>query len=386
MDQNLVINPHEGVAYIETSDFAVMEIITLDRALSDAEMLQAVNYLKWKLAAGSFLEAEHLSDYKDLHRHCLEPLGQGPNMTVTASLACPANILAQVSSLSSPLNRHLRLLPEDLSGLSTPGQCLTARHAVGVARPGLAHAECSGSDEKQLLAPGELPSDMWNLHVEAEERTQDLHKATCTVKGLVPGAQYLYVVFARDTSGHFNYVNYVSVNHGREATMMQDAFPHPRFNGVNVHVHFSSLAIAPVKRPYSALQLDSAVKSMAQALPAVEAGFTFIHLYQQCDTILLLGGMGVEHCGRPEYRAPDSHEWRHKRPLPGALGHGSVLMASCWTERYRLTSRGASLSGATAVVASERLQCISGRWYNSLSKDSRSVSRSFGFGESACLS
>lgn len=40
MDQNLVINPHEGVAYIETSDFAVMEIITLDRALSDAEMLQ----------------------------------------------------------------------------------------------------------------------------------------------------------------------------------------------------------------------------------------------------------------------------------------------------------------------------------------------------------
>eukprot|EP00913_Durusdinium_trenchii_P004550 g4226.t1 len=285
MDQNLVINPHEGVAYIETSDFAVMEIITLDRALSDAEMLQAVNYLKWKLAAGSFLEAEHLSDYKDL--------------------------------------------------------CFL-RNAAG--------------------------------------------KATCTVKGLVPGAQYLYVVFARDTSGHFNYVNYVSVNHGREATMMQDAFPHPRFNGVNVHVHFSSLAIAPVKRPYSALQLDSAVKSMAQALPAVEAGFTFIHLYQQCDTILLLGGMGVEHCGRPEYRAPDSHEWRHKRPLPGALGHGSVLMASCWTERYRLTSRGASLSGATAVVASERLQCISGRWYNSLSKDSRSVSRSFGFGESACLS
>lgn len=53
--------------------------------------------------------------------------------------------LRKVSSLSSPLNRHLRLLPEDLSGLSTPGQCLTARHAVGVARPGLAHAECSGS-------------------------------------------------------------------------------------------------------------------------------------------------------------------------------------------------------------------------------------------------
>lgn len=42
------------------------------------------------------------------------------------------------------------------------------------------------------------------------------------------------------------------------------------FTQVNVHVHFSSLAIAPVKRPYSALQLDSAVKSMAQALPAVE--------------------------------------------------------------------------------------------------------------------
>ncbi|CAK8997764.1 unnamed protein product [Durusdinium trenchii] len=327
MDQNLVINPHEGVAYIETSDFAVMEIITLDRALSDAEMLQAVNYLKWKLAAGSFLEAEHLSDYKEF------------------------NFVDHVTEVHQNLN--------DIAGQTFQ---INLKNGYSASLTGWTHTRDYAGFLRNAAG-----------------------KATCTVKGLVPGAQYLYVVFARDTSGHFNYVNYVSVNHGREATMMQDAFPHPRFNGVtlanprgeivfeftqvNVHVHFSSLAIAPVKRPYSALQLDSAVKSMAQALPAVEAGFTFIHLYQQCDTILLLGGMGVEHCGRPEYRAPDSHEWRHKRPLPGALGHGSVLMASCWTERYRLTSRGASLSGATAVVASERLQCISGRWYNSLSKE-----------------
>ena len=34
----------------------------------------------------------------------------------------------------------------------------------------------------------------------------------------------------------------------------------------------------------------------------VESGFHHLHLYQQCDTVLLLGGMGVQQCGRPKYR------------------------------------------------------------------------------------
>lgn len=33
----------------QVSDFGVMEVITWDRALSDAEMLTTVEYLQWKL-------------------------------------------------------------------------------------------------------------------------------------------------------------------------------------------------------------------------------------------------------------------------------------------------------------------------------------------------
>jgi len=90
-------------------------------------------------------------------------------------------------------------------------------------------------------------------------------------------------------------------------------------------------------------------------------GFSFLHLYQQCDAVLLLGGMGIESCGRPLHRDVASHHWKHKRTLPSSFKHGSVLLASCWAERYRLF-RGAHL------VGQEKLQCVSGSWYNSLEK------------------
>ena len=66
----------------ETSAFAVMEVITWNRSLApdalripppgelgDAEMQQAVAYLKWKLKAGAFLEtSEHLTNFQDAKR------------------------------------------------------------------------------------------------------------------------------------------------------------------------------------------------------------------------------------------------------------------------------------------------------------------------------
>ena len=48
---------------------------------------------------------------------------------------------------------------------------------------------------------------------------------------------------------------------------------------------------------------------------AVDSGFLHLHLYQQCDAVLLLGGMGVQECGRPGHRNTTSHEWQHKRCL-----------------------------------------------------------------------
>ncbi|CAE7758910.1 unnamed protein product, partial [Symbiodinium sp. CCMP2456] len=91
------------------------------------------------------------------------------------------------------------------------------------------------------------------------------------------------------------------------------------------------------------------------------SGFMHLHLYQQCDAILLLGGMGVEQCGRPGHREIDSHDWQHKRPLPPAFQHGTLLMASCWSERYRLLRQ-------NRLSDTERLQCVNGDWYNSLGK------------------
>ena len=55
----LYIN-HGGVD--EKSDFAVMEVITWDRVLSEGEMVATVDYLKWKLRAGAVLEtSEHVA-------------------------------------------------------------------------------------------------------------------------------------------------------------------------------------------------------------------------------------------------------------------------------------------------------------------------------------
>ena len=46
------------------------------------------------------------------------------------------------------------------------------------------------------------------------------------------------------------------------------------------------------------------------------------------DAVLLLGGMGVQQCARPAYRALGSHLWQHKRRGCGC-GKGSFQTREC---------------------------------------------------------
>lgn len=87
--------------------------------------------------------------------------------------------------------------------------------------------------------------------------------------------------------------------------------------------------------------------------------FYYMHLHQQCDSLLLMGGVGVEHCARPSYRNPNYHPWDKKRVLPASFVHGSQLTASCWKERFESFR-------SVVKVASETLQCVNGDWFNSV--------------------
>ena len=87
--------------------------------------------------------------------------------------------------------------------------------------------------------------------------------------------------------------------------------------------------------------------------------FHYMHLHQQCDSLLLMGGIGVEHCARPSYRNPNYHPWEKKKLLPSSFVHGTQLKVSCWKERF------ASFR-SSVNVPSETLHCVNGDWYNSM--------------------
>eukprot|EP00913_Durusdinium_trenchii_P004549 g4225.t1 len=161
VEQTLVIN---NGAYNEVSDFGVMEVITWDRALSDAEMLTTVEYLQWKLKAGTFLEAEPRKPFRE------------------------SNFV-----MSNPGGAHYSDNVQDQTFH------LTLDNGYTVSLHGWTHTR----DYAGFL------------------RNQDGH-ATAQVTGLSPNEVYLYEIFSRDTSGHFNEVNLFSVNRGREATISQD--------------------------------------------------------------------------------------------------------------------------------------------------------------------
>ena len=86
--------------------------------------------------------------------------------------------------------------------------------------------------------------------------------------------------------------------------------------------------------------------------------FYYMHLHQQCDSLLLMGGVGVEHCSRPSYRNPNYHPWDKKKVLPKSFVHGSELTVSCWKERFESFR-------AQVKIPSETLHCVNGDWFNS---------------------
>ncbi|CAJ1443682.1 unnamed protein product [Effrenium voratum] len=286
--------------YAEFSDWAVMEVMTWDRALSDAEMLSSVEYLQWKLRAGSSLElSEHLATWSDSN---FESFGH--------------------QSLDGVVDQTFHVGLANGYKVSLVGWPYTRSYAFGFLR---------------------------NMD----------GKATATVTDLVPSAQYIFQVYMRSTASTYMSVSKVSVNHGSESTAFQDGTDFACVSGVAIatprgeinfefdragshHVHLSGLAIARVSSPFVMLQSGASGSSSVKQSD-FEAGFGFLHLYQQCDAALLLGGVGVQSCGRPTYRATDSHAWKHKKPLPSSLSHGSTLLASCWSERFRLTRAGATV-------------------------------------------
>eukprot|EP00928_Gymnodinium_smaydae_P037786 TRINITY_DN26188_c0_g6_i1.p1 TRINITY_DN26188_c0_g6~~TRINITY_DN26188_c0_g6_i1.p1 ORF type:complete len:2649 (+),score=321.37 TRINITY_DN26188_c0_g6_i1:44-7948(+) len=76
----------------------------------------------------------------------------------------------------------------------------------------------------------------------------------------------------------------------------------------------------------------------------------------QCDHKLLLGGLGVEKCGRCLYADVQSHTWKQKEPVPKHFEHGRSLIATCWSERFTPVPVDAG------HMHDEDLKCVSGKW------------------------
>jgi len=87
----------------------------------------------------------------------------------------------------------------------------------------------------------------------------------------------------------------------------------------------------------------------------------FMSTVQQCDSKLLLGGMGVTTCSRCQFKEADnSDSFRFKQRLFDTFAHGEQLSLSCWSERYRPMP-----VVKTGNKPDELLTCVSGNWRDS---------------------
>eukprot|EP00933_Yihiella_yeosuensis_P040876 TRINITY_DN3528_c0_g1_i11.p1 TRINITY_DN3528_c0_g1~~TRINITY_DN3528_c0_g1_i11.p1 ORF type:complete len:1502 (-),score=330.55 TRINITY_DN3528_c0_g1_i11:334-4839(-) len=317
----------------EQSKFAVMEVMTWNRALSDAEMRTSVNYLRWKLKAGATLETQHLSYFNE-------------------------------NSFKSFGKKHWSNIEK---------KTYRANLANGY------KVTLSGWTHTRDYAKGFLRNKAGS--------------GVAVVTGLTPHSQYAYNIYtmARDGNTVSDH-NFVSVNHGAYFTIRQDYYVFPSASGLAAatprgeirfefvrrshHVHLSGIAIAKVYSKAVLLEgeaqeqaSDGADLQQAAAAADDEAllalnfnGFSYMQLHQQCDAKLLMGGMGVEQCARPMFRAIGSHTWKAKTPLPSVFQHGNQLKVSCWTERY------SGIKDRRSTASYELLQCVNGEWFNSQEK------------------
>merc|ERR1719162_659447 len=72
-------------------------------------------------------------------------------------------------------------------------------------------------------------------------------------------------------------------------------------------------------------------------LAAPEFGCAWLSLLQQCDHKLLIGGMGIQECGRCTHKevGPASSDPRMdlaQTALPKMFAHGQTLGITCWEE------------------------------------------------------
>ena len=159
----------------EKSEFHVMEVITWDRVLSEAEMVATVDYLKWKLRAGAVLEAtEHLAQETE-------------------------------KNFDFWGNQHLD---------HVEAQTFEVDLANGY------KADLTGWPHTRDYARGFLT----NKH----------GVSTAVVRGLTPAAQYLYQIYMVHERTDWAGDAKVSVNHGVQGTCRADSANDARFSGVAV--------------------------------------------------------------------------------------------------------------------------------------------------------
>ncbi|CAK8992037.1 unnamed protein product [Durusdinium trenchii] len=137
---------------------------------------------------------------------------------------------------------------------------------------------------------------------------------------------------------------------------------------VDIHVTANCATMKTSLMILSELKIELQQPASLAETPVVEAraighlaplSFEYMHLHQQCDSLLLMGGIGVEHCSRPNYRKPNYHPWQQKKVLPMSFVHGSELKVGCWKERFE------SFRSKTKVTR-ETLHCVNGDWFNSV--------------------
>ena len=85
----------------------------------------------------------------------------------------------------------------------------------------------------------------------------------------------------------------------------------------------------------------------------------WLKLIQQCDHKILVGGAGVQVCGKCTHRELRFVQMPTKSPLPATFKHGQAISLSCWQERFAAVSK-------NGAAGDQSLVCVAGKWYNSL--------------------
>jgi len=86
----------------------------------------------------------------------------------------------------------------------------------------------------------------------------------------------------------------------------------------------------------------------------------WLKIVQQCDHKLLIGGMGIELCGRCSHKRLGNSlqlQWEQKKNLPMEFVHGQTIDISCCAERF-----GPSPTTSSTVKKDETLTCMAGEW------------------------